>query len=86
MIARMPSPGWIGWSFMAFCIRVDKCGWQFVRLLPAHADGKTALWVSVHQQIHDLIDGVLIIREKPKQQFDLQRLMKIILKLFPNVS
>lgn len=20
---RMPSPGWIGWSFMAFCIRVD---------------------------------------------------------------
>ena len=20
---RMPSPGWMGWSFMAFCIRVD---------------------------------------------------------------
>ena len=25
------------------------CG-QFIGLLPAHADGKTALWVSVHQQ------------------------------------
>ena len=25
-------------------------GGQFIRLLPAHADGKTALWVSVHKQ------------------------------------
>lgn len=39
----------------------------------------------IYQQIHDLTDGVLIIREKPKQQFDLQRLIKIILKLFTNV-
>ena len=27
-----------------------QCGRQLVRLLPAHADGKTALRVSVHQQ------------------------------------
>ena len=38
----------------------------------------------IYQQIHDLTDGVLIIREKPKQQFDLQRLIKIILKLLPD--
>lgn len=30
----------------------------------------------VHKQIHDLIDGVLIVRVKPEQQFDLQRLIK----------
>ena len=39
----------------------------------------------VHQQIHDLIDGILIIREKPEKQFDLHLLIKIILKLFTNV-
>ena len=47
---RMPSPGWMGWSFMAFCIRVENGGGQFIGLLPAHADGQAALWVSVHQQ------------------------------------
>jgi len=37
---------------------------------------------SVHKQVHDLIDGVLIIRADPEQQFDLQCLIKIIFKLF----
>ena len=36
----------------------------------------------VHKQVHDLIDGVLIIRADPEQQFDLQCLIKIIFKLF----
>ncbi len=39
----------------------------------------------VHQQVYDLIDGVLIVRAEPEQQFHLQRLIKIILKLLPNV-
>ena len=39
----------------------------------------------VHKQVHDLIDGVLIVRVKPEQQFDLQCLIKIIFELFPNV-
>ena len=38
----------------------------------------------VHKQVHNLIDGVLIIRAKPEQQFDLQCLIKIILKLLPD--
>ncbi len=33
-----------------FCHQGGKGGGQFIGLLPAHADGKTALWVSVHQQ------------------------------------
>jgi hypothetical protein len=33
-----------------FCHQGRKGGGQFIGLLPAHADGKTALWVSVHQQ------------------------------------
>ena len=36
----------------------------------------------VHKQVHNLIDGVLIIRAKPEQQFDLQCLIKIIFELF----
>ena len=36
---------------------------------------------SVYKQVHDLIDGVLIIRAEPEQQFDLQCLIKIIFSL-----
>ena len=38
----------------------------------------------VHQQIYDLIDGVLIIRAEPEQKVYLQHLIKIILKLLPD--
>lgn len=38
----------------------------------------------IHQQIHDLIDGVLIIRAEPEQKVYLQCLIKIILKLLPD--
>ena len=38
----------------------------------------------VHKQIHNLIDGVLIIRAEPKQEVYLQCLIKIILKLLPD--
>ena len=36
----------------------------------------------IHKQVHNLIDGILIIRAEPEQQFDLQCLIKIIFKLF----
>ena len=39
----------------------------------------------VHKQVYDLIDGVLIIRAEPEQEINLQRLIKITLKLFTNV-
>ena len=38
----------------------------------------------VHQQIYDLIDGVLIVRAEPEQKVYLQCLIKIILKLLPD--
>ena len=38
----------------------------------------------VHQQIHDLVDGVLLVRAEPEQKVYLQRLIKIIFKLFPD--
>ena len=38
----------------------------------------------VHQQVYDLIDGVLIIRAEPEQEVYLQCLTKIILKLLPD--
>lgn len=36
-------------------------------------------------QVHDLIDGVLLVRAKPEKQFYLQCLIKIIFELFTNV-
>ena len=36
----------------------------------------------INKQVYDLVDGVLIIRAEPEQQFDLQCLIKIIFKLF----
>ena len=48
---------------------------------PQHlAFGRTG----IHKQIHDLIDGVLIVRAKPEQKVYLQYLIKIVLKLLPD--
>ena len=38
----------------------------------------------IHKQVHDLIDGVLIVRAEPEQEVHLQRLIKIILKPLPD--
>ena len=38
----------------------------------------------VHKQVYDLVDSVLLVRAEPEKQLDLQRLIKIILKLFPD--
>ena len=35
----------------------------------------------VHQQIYDLIDGVLVIRAEPEQKVYLQRLRKVLFQL-----
>ena len=40
----------------------------------------------VHKQVHDLIDGVLLVRAEPEQKLDLQGLRKIILKLLQNCA
>ena len=37
-------------------------------------------------QVHDLIDDVLLVRAEPEQEFYLQRLRKIILKLLQNCA
>lgn len=38
----------------------------------------------VHKKVYDLVDSVLLVRAEPEQQFYLQCLIKIILKLFPD--
>ena len=40
----------------------------------------------VHKQVYDLVDGVLLVRAEPEKQLDLQRLIKIILKLLQNCA
>ena len=48
---------------------------------PQHlAFGRTG----VHKQIYDLVDGFLLVRAEPEQKVYLQRLIKIIFKLFPD--
>ena len=39
----------------------------------------------IHKHVYDLVDGVLIVRAEPEQEFYLQRLIKIILKLLSDV-
>ena len=36
----------------------------------------------IHKQVYDLVDGVLLVRAEPEQKVYLQRLIKIIFKLF----
>ena len=50
---------------------------------PQHlAFGRTG----VHKQVYDLVDGFLLVRAEPEQEFYLQRLIKIILKLLQNCA
>ena len=48
-------------------------------IVPGNAQQLAVGSAGVHQQIYDLIDGVLIIRAEPEQKVYLQRLRKIIL-------
>ena len=45
-------------------------------IVPGNAQRLALGGTGVHQQIHDLIDGILIIRAEPEQKVYLQRLRK----------
>ena len=53
-------------------------------IVPGNAQRLAVGGTGIHQQIYDLIDGVLIIRAEPEQKVYLQCLIKIILKLLPD--
>ena len=50
-------------------------------IVPSNVQQLTVGSAGVHQQIYDLIDGVLIIRAEPEQKVYLQRLRKIFFQL-----
>ena len=50
-------------------------------IVPGNAQRLAVGGTGVHQQIYDLIDGILIVRAEPEQEVHLQRLIKIILML-----
>ena len=54
-------------------------GWLIV---PGNAQRLAVGGAGVHQQIYDLIDGVLIIRAEPEQGVYLQRLREIFFQVF----
>ena len=51
-------------------------------IVPGNVQQLAVGGAGIHQQIHDLIDGVLIIRAKPEQKVYLQSLRKIFFQLF----
>ena len=53
-------------------------------IIPGNPQHLAFCGTGVHKQVHDLIDGVLIVRAEPEQKFYLQYLIKIILKLLPD--
>ena len=50
-------------------------------IVPGDVQHLTVGSAGVHQQIYDLIDGILIVRAKPEQEIYLQRLRKIFFQL-----
>ena len=55
-------------------------------VVPCHPQQLAFGETGVHKQVHDLVDGVLIVRAEPEQKVHLQLLIKIILKLFQNCA
>ena len=51
-------------------------------VVPGNVQQLTVGSAGVHQQIYDLIDGILIVRAKPEQEVYLQRLRKVLFQLF----
>ena len=68
------------------CIQLHESAAHDLRrlVIPCHPQHSAFRRAGIHQKIHDLIDGVLIVRAEPEKQLDLQRLIKIILKLLPD--
>ena len=50
-------------------------------IVPGNAQHLAVGGTGIHQQIHDLVDGILIIRAEPEQKVYLQRLRKILYQL-----
>ena len=50
-------------------------------IVPGNAQHLAFGGTGVHQQIYDLVDGVLIVRAEPEQKVYLQRLRKIFFQL-----
>ena len=50
-------------------------------IVPGNAQQLAVGSAGVHQQIYDLIDGILIVRAEPEQKVYLQRLRKIFFQL-----
>ena len=50
-------------------------------IVPGNAQQLAVGSAGVHQQIHDLVEGIFIIRAEPEQEFHLQRLRKIFFQL-----
>ena len=68
------------------CIQLHESAAHDLRrlVIPCHPQHSAFRRAGIHQQVHDLIDGVLLVRAEPEQEFYLQRLIKIILKLLPD--
>ena len=50
-------------------------------IVPGNAQRLAVGGTGVHQQIYDLLDGILIVRAEPEQKVYLQRLRKIFFQL-----
>ena len=61
------------------CIQLHESAAHDLRrlVIPCHPQHSAFRRTGIHQKIHDLMDGVLLIRADPEQQVHLQRLHKI---------
>ena len=67
------------WSAFSFINRLRTTSAGLI--VPGDVQQLAVGGTGVHQQIYDLIDGVLIIRAEPEQKVYLQRLRKIFFQL-----
>ena len=70
------------------CIQLHESAAHDLRrlVIPCHPQHSAFRRTGIHQKIHDLMDGVLIVRAEPEQEVYLQCLTKIILKLLQNCA
>ena len=73
---------------MMVCIQLHESAAHDLRglVIPCHPQHSAFRRAGIHQKIHDLMDGIFLIRAEPEQEFYLQRLIKIILKLLQNCA
>ena len=61
------------------CIQLHESAAHDLRrlVIPCHPQHSAFRRAGIHQKIHDLMDGIFLIRADPEQQVHLQRLHKI---------